>query len=246
MKNLHENHDKQNEEYISAKAELFTKKPGKVTNELNSLANDRLNKLSDVIASVKFTGDYVEALDTCVSFFDDVVLECAEITNRRTEIEHKIIELCRTALSKAKKRNDKQEHVTAKLIDGLNAKPSQEAAKTIAAAVMDITNPLRLGYTQYADFCEKNPLTIDKPTFDYLKTEVAVRANLINGNDRDAFEALEKLLISKIETPEKYLLASLNSYYHGLEKDAKRALEIGLAKFPNNERLISAKGVLRA
>ncbi|MCL1862708.1 MAG: hypothetical protein FWF78_03980 [Defluviitaleaceae bacterium] len=244
MTNLHESHDKQNEAYMSAKAELFSKKPKDNAAQLNSLANDRLNKLSDVIASVTFTGDYVEAIDTCVSFFDDVVLECAELTNRRVEIEHKIIELCKTSLLKATKRNDKDEHVTAKLIDAINAPPTQDTSKAIAAAILDNTNPLRLGFTHYAEFCEKNPTIVDMQTFDYIKTEVSVRENLIKGNDNDAFNALEKLLKSQIDTPEKYLLASLNSYYHGFEKDALRALEIGLEKFPDNERLVSAKGVI--
>lgn len=241
MINVHENHDIQNTSYITAKAELFAKND---TSGLTALANYRLNKLVDAMANLTLTGDYVEAVDTCVSFFDDVILECAELTNRRVEIEHKIIELCKSELAKATERNAAAEHVTSKLIDGLNAKPSAEAAKIIEAAILDDTNPLRLGFTYYAEFCAKFPSFGDANVFEYVTTEVTARAGLIMGNDQEAFNALEHLLKSPIETPEKYLLASLNSYYHGFEKDAINALSIGLARFPNNERLMASKAAL--
>jgi len=246
MKELQQNHDKQNGVYISAKAELFSKS-NKMTDELDALANDRLDKLCEVMAGIpgadiEAAASYVETVDLFVSFFDDVVLECAELTGRRAEIEYSIIELCKKALEKPTKdgaRNSKDEHVTARFIDCMVSN-----SKDMAAALLDDTNPLRLGLTLYVDICEKSPEVVNAQALDYLKTEAEVRKNLIKGNDQAAFTSLEKLLASPVDSPEKYLLTSMNSFYHGFEKDARIALEIGLKNYPGNERLLSAKGAL--
>jgi hypothetical protein len=192
---------------------------------------------------------YVETVDTFVSFFDDVVYECVVLTNRRGEIESAIIELCKKALEKPTadgKRDTKNEHVTAKLVDCLNSAPSADISKEITAVMLDETNPLRLGLTFYFDFCKKNHLITDTVSLNYLKTETEVREGLILGNDHKSYDGLEKLLASPIDCPEKYLLISLNSFYHGFDKDAVNALDIGLAKYPGNERLLSAKSALGA
>jgi len=246
MMNLHEIHDKQNEEYISAKAQLYEASQTISADELKSIANDRLNKLCAVMSGINIPKTkYVETIDTLVSFFDDVVQECVVITGRREEIEKTIIGLCKEALeNETASRDPENEHVTAKIIDCINAAPSADISKEMAAAVLDDTNPLRLGLTFYIDFCEKNPNFTDADSLNYLKTESDVRDGLILGNDLGAFEGLEKLLTSPIDCPEKYLLISLNSFYHGFDADAVNALEIGLVKFPNNERLLSAKGAL--
>jgi hypothetical protein len=249
MKNLQEAHDKSNEAYTTTKAELFSRKSKKLTDELNSLANDRLNKLNETIAGISdFGNSYVEAVDTFVSFFDDVILECAELTSRRAEVEEKIIGLCKNAMEKPtaeNKRNEKEEHVTAKIVDCITKEmPPPLISATMAAALLDNTNPLRLGLTFYEAFCEKNPLFADTKALYYLKTEAEVRASLIKGDDEQAFAALEKMMASPIECPEKFLLFALNSFYCGLENDAVRALDIGIGKFPGNERLLSAKSAL--
>lgn len=244
MKNLLQEHDKQNEAYVSGKAATFSAGTGANKAKLASLANDRLNKLSGMIESVSDDGgDYVETLDTIVSLFDDVVLECAEITGRRDEIEGKIIELCKKIVANGK-RDPENEHVTAKLIDALGAPPSKEISEKMAAALLDNSNPLRLGLSLYKNFCEKNSALADEASLDYLKTEAQARAGLINDDTAMALSALEKLNVSEINTPEKYLLISLNSFYHGFGADAARAIEIGLENFPGDERLLSAKGAL--
>ena len=142
------------------------------------------------------------------------------------------------------KRNEKTEHVTAKFIDFLGAEPSSEASREMAAALLDATNPLRLGLTLYVNFCEQNSQFAETESLNYLKTETKVREGLVNGSDTEVLEGLEKLLSSPIDNPEKYLLLSLNSFYHGLENDAANVLQIGLQKFPGNERLNSAKDAL--
>jgi hypothetical protein len=250
MNELQKNHDRQNTDYVSAKAELFQRKP-KETAELDALANDRLDKLCEVISQISDAqaeaAPYVETLDLFVSFFDDVILECAELTDRREEIEEKIIALCKKALTKptaASKRDPQNEHVTAKVIDCMNTQPTAEISQLMAMSVLDNTNPLRLGFFAYKNFCEQNPDLAAEKALDYMNTEAAVRTGLIKGNDQLAYDALEKLLKLPFDCPEKYLLASLNSFYHGFDKDARRALEIGLQAFPGNERLLSAKGAL--
>jgi hypothetical protein len=246
MTNLIEIHDRQNEEYISAKTRLYEASKQSLNAELKSIANDRLNKLSETIAEIKVKGTkYVETVDTFVSLFDDVINECVILTNRRAEIEEKIIEICKQAIQKSTaKRNAKNEHVTARFIDCLDAEPSAEISREMAAALLDVTNPLRLGLSLYVDFCEKNSQFAEIESLDYLKTETKIREGLVNGSDEDVLKGFEKLLLSPIDCPEKYLLLSLNSFYHGFESDAANVLKIGLHKFPDNERLLSARDEL--
>jgi hypothetical protein len=240
---LQQAHDTQNAAYISAKT---------ADNEaLKPIANERLdNLLADMKKITKISAvNYVDAVDLFVSFFDDVVIECAELTNRRTEIEEAIIAMCKKALKKPTTdgaRSEKDEHVTAQIIDCLNAEPSEEVHHKLVVAILDDTNPLRLGLSSYLDFCEKNPTLAHPQIFDYLQTEASVRASLIKGDDAETFAGLEKLLASPVNVPEKYLLTSLNSFYHGYDKDAIRALDIGLTAFPSNERLLNAKNALVA
>ncbi|MCL1884589.1 MAG: hypothetical protein FWF81_12670 [Defluviitaleaceae bacterium] len=244
IKELQQQHDKQNEEYVTAKAKLFAEKK---EGELNNIANARLDKLSEVLNTVSDLDKdpYVETLDLFVSFFDDVILECVVLTNRREVIENKIIDIAKEIIShptKNKSRNTKEEHVTAIIVDSLNSKKSTSAiSKEMANALLDETNPMRLGLSLYVNFCEKNPKAAVADALDYLQTENSVRTHLISGNDSETFAALEKLIASPIKCPEKYLLTALNSFYHGFDNDAKRALDIGLHSFPNNERLLSAK-----
>ncbi|MCL2050044.1 MAG: hypothetical protein FWG87_15090 [Defluviitaleaceae bacterium] len=244
MQKLHETHDKHNAEYISAKAELFKTKPS--DEALRAVASGRLDQLTEMLGAVEIadTG-YVQSIDTLVSFFDDIVCECAIATDRRAEIEEKILALCKTALDKStEKRDKKNEHVTAALLDSLTLAPSAEASAAISAALLDSTNPLRLGLTRYIAFCEQNPNLADPKSLDYLKTEAAIRESLFFGNDKATSAAVERLLTSPIDCPEKYLLVSLTMYYYGYEADAKAVLERGLGIFPKNERLVSAKNSL--
>lgn len=245
MTDLQKTHDKQNEDYIFEKTKIFS--AGQNPGELEALASGRLDKLFAVIDGVDTTTEnYVESLDIFVSFFDDVVLECAELAGRRQETEEKIIALCEKILPDKKDRDTKNEHVTARIIDCTKSREKPEAiAKELTEAILDGTNPLRLGSFIFAYFCAKNPGIIASEVMDYLMTEREVRAHLIKGDDTGAFVALETLLKSPIDTPERYLLVSLNSFYHGFEADAHHALDIGLKKHPGNERLLSAKGALQ-
>ncbi|MDR0273430.1 MAG: hypothetical protein LBI27_08965 [Clostridiales bacterium] len=243
IEKIYQEHDGDNEVYISAKRELITGK--EINDGVISAAGERLDKLCKMMEGIDAaSGDYVEAIDLFVSFFDDVVLECAELTDRRAEIESKIIEHCKKSLTAAKTRNAKEEHVTATIIDCISAAPSAKVSKEMAAAVLDETNPLRLGLTLYEDFCNKNSLFTDVNSLDYLKAEAEARRNLIKGDDKAAFDALEKLISLPKETSEKYMLFSMNSFYHGFTDDARKSLEIGLNKFPDNPRLVSAKSAL--
>lgn len=245
IKNLQQEHDKQNEAYVTEKAALFSDGGGMNEAKLGSLANDRLNRLNAAIADISDIGEnYVDAVDLFVSFFDDVILECAEFTGRRKEIETNLYALCRKALEKAAgKRDAAAEHTIAVLFDNLDT-PTKDAAAKMENALLDDTNPLRFGLSLYFDFCEKNAGVADADAHEYLKTEADARIGLIKGLDEMTFNALEKLLTAKIDRPEKYLLTALNSFYHGFLADAERVLEIGLSKFPENERLLSAKGAI--
>ncbi|MCL2223409.1 MAG: hypothetical protein FWB96_00405 [Defluviitaleaceae bacterium] len=241
---LQQEHDKHNEIYMTEKADVFSGVRVK-RKKWQTIANERLDKLNEAIADIsEITGNYVEAVDLFVSFFDDIIIECAIYVSRRAEIEEKIIALCKKALEKPtadNTRNAKDEHVTAMLIDGLNEKPSAEASKKMTEALLHDTNPLRLGLTLYMDFCEKNSLFTDVNSLDYLKLEAVVRQSLISDTGKETIPKLEKLLSSPVDCPEKYMLTALNFFFLGFEKDAINALDIGLKKFQGNERLAGAK-----
>ncbi|MCL2577512.1 MAG: hypothetical protein FWE27_05620 [Defluviitaleaceae bacterium] len=243
---LQQEHDKQNENYVSEKAKIFSGiRVSKAKLETN--ANARLDKLCEALAGIsEISGSYIEAVDLFVSFFDDVILECI-YASRRAEIEEKIFALCKKALEKPNSdgnRNANDEHITAKLIDCLNTEPSAIVSRKMAAALLDNTNPLRLGLSFYENFCEKNPVFTDVVALDYLKVETAVREALIKNTNPGDIPPIEKLLASPFDCPEKYLLTALNFFYHGYKDDALNALNIGLNKFPANERLTNAKDAL--
>lgn len=244
ISSLQQEHDKYNEVYVNAKTELFSSSEA-TRDEFIAIANTRLDKLNETMAGISETSvSYIEDVDLFASFFDDVVLECAELTNRRAQVEEKIIALCKKALEKPiaeNTRNAADEHVTAKLVDCLSVAPSAEVGKNMAAALLDETNPLRLGLTYYEKFCKENPSFADSSALEYMELESEVRSNLVTGNVEAVLTALEKLIPHPHDCAEKYLLLSLNSFYHGFEDEAKRALEIGLGKFPENERLLFAK-----
>jgi len=243
--NLQKEHDAQNDAYIVAKEELFSGDESAQEAKLASLANGRLNVLNISLEGISdFSGEFVANLDGLVSLFDDVILECADLTNRRKEIEANIMEMCKRAVDAAEQRDEANEHATAKLIDSLLATASKEGVEKMESALLDATNPLRLGFTLYEAYCKKNFGLANAESMAYLQNEAAARVALAKGDDSAAFAAIEKLMTSKVDTPEKYLLVSLNSFYHGFEEDAVRALDIGLAKFPENERLSSARNAL--
>ena len=252
-------HDAQNDVYTNTKAGLFNNKGEIDDAKWKAAATERVDKLCRMMADITteeniVSAPYVQAVDLFVSFFDDTILECATITGRRAEIEGKIVSLCEIALKKPNQenaRNDKDEHVTAKLADCLQtmksgAAPDEALSAKMAAAVLDDTNPLRLGFVAYEEFCKNHPQLADKNALEYVRAETKVRESLINGNHAEAFAAMEKLLTSPFNCAEKYLLAALNAFFHGFNNDAMHALDVGLEKFPNNKRLLSAKEAVEA
>ncbi|MCL1843727.1 MAG: hypothetical protein FWF79_07935 [Defluviitaleaceae bacterium] len=253
IKAMQKNHDALNAEYIADKAKMFTQEMFAEGTEENTkwkaLAGTRLDKLVKTLDGISdaeiAAAPYVDALDLLVSFFDDVMLECAEIADRRAEIESKIVTTGAKVLAKPtaeSTRNTETEHVTATIIDCISAVPSEIVSSTMAKAILDDTNPLRLGFTFYLNFCKENQTLVAAQALDYLVTEAGVRRNLIKGDHTSVLEGLEKLLACPFNCPEKYLLASLNSFHHGFDDDAKRIINLGLQAFPNNERLLSAQG----
>ncbi|MCL1845949.1 MAG: hypothetical protein FWF77_08610 [Defluviitaleaceae bacterium] len=235
MTDLQKTHDTHNEQYLDAKSKMFEEAR---TDGLEKLASARLDKLLKEMSGIKIPAEtnYVESLDLFVSFFDDVILECAELTDRREEIETKILTYCAKILPEEGERDAENEHVTAHIIN--RAKTHEE----MKAAILHDTNPLRLGFFVFSEFCEKNEPNSEVLT--YLQTEREVRVLLIKGDDAAAFSAVERLLQSPINSAEKYLLVSLNMFYLGLDDDARNALDIGLRNSPDNERLLSAKAAL--
>jgi len=243
IQELQQRHDLENEMYTMAKAKLFTEGGGAKA-EWKQLANQRLDKLVEMLKSVEISGSYVTAIDLFVSFFDDVIVECSVCTSRRADIEKKIIALCKKALKNQPLRNVTDEHVTAVFIDSANAEASADSSKKMAQMLLDNTNPLRLGLTIYKSFCKKNPDFADKDALAYLEAEEAVRKCLIMGDDTKVVPHMEKMLQSPFDCPEKYLLVALNFFYVGLSADALNSIDIGLTKFPANERLQSARGAI--
>jgi len=242
---LQQEHDKQNEKYVTDKAAIFSGlRVSKIKLEAN--ANARLDKLCETMSGITdFSVPYVEALDLFVSFFDDVILECVIYASRRAEIEGKIIALCKKALEKPNSdgtRNTDEEHITATLIDCLDKEPADEISRKMAASLLHDTNPLRLGLTFYSSFCEKNPHLTNAIIVEYLQLETKVRESLVK--DTDAVPPVDKLISSPFDCPEKYLLTALNFFYHGFKDDAINALNIGLSKFPDSQRLSAAKDAL--
>ena len=247
---LQQEHDVANSNYANAKMTLL-QEPELNSDKWESLANQRLDTLVSDLCKV--TSDdiesydsYVEVVDCFVSFFDDIVLECALLTNRRKELEEKIINKCKVALTKPtelKTRQTKDEHIVSSLIDSVSnqSDPIVKRLLLLVSSLMHETNPLRLGLSFYEDFCEEHPDATDKIVLDYFKTEEDIRFHLTMGNVKDANEALIKLFNMDYKTPEQYILMSLNTLYMNSPEDSKRSLDIGLEKFPESKRLLIAK-----
>jgi len=252
---LKQNHDSTNEEYISAKFKLVSGVAKPDMEKWAQLADNRIDELNKTLALITDTDimampSYVEVVDLFVSFFDDVILECALLTKRRAEIEKKILDLCKEALGTptADATRDRDgEHITCSLIDALVfvEAPLPARASSLTAALMHDTNPLRLGFTLYKIFCDKYPNDINGGALQYLTAEEEVRLSLITSqNDAETADKLDALFKVPINNPERYILMSLYSFYNGFPKDASRALEIGLKAFPGNERLLGAQAGL--
>jgi len=246
-------HDAKNELYIKGKSELFEK--GELFgNAWEKLADNRLDELSAALSAITDSDidsapNYVEVIDCLVSFFDDVVVECALVTGKRKKAETQILELCQKSLSttvEADSRDSKNEHAVCALIDGLliNELPLAMRSAAITTAILHETNPLRLGQTFYDIFCEKYPSAADENVSEYLRHENALRTALTSGTPGEAGEHAEKLMNMKINTPEKYLLMSMVMFFNEMSNDAARILDIGLAAFPDNDRLLNAKAGL--
>ena len=253
IQQLKDNHDSQNELYIQSKNDLFTQ--GQI-NELEwvNIAETRVQSLySDISAitqeEIDATADYIEVTDCFVSFFDDVILECTIVTDKRKEVEGKILELCKKALGKPTEevtRDYDQEHVVCGLIDALilYEMPMQLRGSVMKAAMLDETNPLRFGQTFYEDFCTKYPEQADVQLLQYLRCEFSLRQELTKGDPGTASEIATRLMNMPINDSERYLLVSMVMFLNGMVEDATRILEIGISNFPDNQRLLVAKASL--
>lgn len=247
---LKESHDNQNEAYIAEKSNLFENGEAPRDQWL-ALANKRIEQLLADIQpispeEVDAMPDYIEVVDCFVSFFDDVTLECAQLTNRRAEVEKAILGLCQGALGKPteeKTRNSDEEHVACALIDGIimHELPLVVRAAAVKSAMLHDTNPLRLGYTLYESFCVKYPEHADLQTLEYFRCEELLRNQLLSGNPADSAETAARLMAMPINNPERYLLMSMVVFFNGFIDDAARTLELGLNDFPDNERLLKAQ-----
>ena len=255
IKGLLAEHDKQNEVYLSQKAEIVEDLD--ITNlTWLGIAEERIDSLLQSLSVITNADllnheSYVEAVDGLVSLFDDVVLECALIVKRREVVEEKILTLVKVAIAKVTDENARdrtQEHIVASLIDGLvlTEVPLVLRSSTITAALLHDTNPLRLGITFYRIFCDKYPEQSDNAARKYIDSEEEARTFMLTGNSNEATAIIAELFNSPIKTPEKYLLLSMSSFFSGLNEDAIRAIEMGIEVFPTCSRLINAKTALTA
>jgi len=245
-----EQHDAQNEKYIAAKTDLFSKEEFD-NKKWAELAENRLTQLFEAVDKVEATDNYVDFIDCMVSLFDDVILECAMVTNTRKEVETKLLEPCKQAMSQPtteSKRDSKNEHIVCAIIDGLliTEATTKQRANAMNAGIIHETNPLRLGLCFYEIFTEKYPEDCNSELTEYLKCEAALRYELTMGNPQEATEIATELLKMKMTTPEKFLLMSMVAFYSGLADDAARTLEIGLNQYPGNERILKAQEGLQA
>jgi hypothetical protein len=250
IEQLQQEHDIANSNYANAKLALLqnSEPPEEkwgilMTERLNTLIAE-LNGVTD--EEIESHESYVEAVDCFVSFFDDIVLECVLATNRRKEIEEKIISKCKVALAKPtelKTRNTKDEHIVSSLVDSINnqSDPVVKRLLLLVSSLMHETNPLRLGLSYYEDFCVKEPDAADIIVLDYFKLEENIRIYLTMGRVKEANDALVQLFSMDYKTPEQYILMSLNTLFMNSPRDAERCLVLGLEKFPENKRLLQAK-----
>lgn len=242
VKKMQKEHDKQNEAFLAAK--MADEKP-------ETLAVGRLDELCKVLDAITGedmagAGSYVGVVDMLVSFFDDIVVECIALTGRRVEIEEKLLNLCKLALTEPTKngtRDTNNEHVVAVLIDAVlfHEAKHTDRADAMERVLLHETNPLRLGLVSYEQFCEKNRGSYDKQVLEYLKTEEEARFLLMQGHNVPSTKALERLVSMPINTPEKYMLFSLNAFCNGFKDEAINAVELGLKTFPGDMRLLAAK-----
>ena len=255
IEQLHKEHDSQNEVYLTAKAELFSKGNGEANHKKwLKIAHKRIDTLIEQLAkitpeTIAAASSYIESTDCLVSFFDDIILECVMFTDRRKEVEGKILDLVKEALgtpTAERTRDHETEHVVCTLVDALVLQEVKLSARgaTMVTALMHDTNPLRLGFTYYKTFCEKHTRSVDRPALEYLQTEENARTRLMNGELSEAVDEVTKLFSSPYNNPEKFLLLALSSFGSGIVDDAKRTLEIGLNNFPGNDRLQSALDLL--
>jgi len=247
IEQLQQEHDITNANYANEKMTLL-QGPEPHNIKWEALANQRLDSLMAVLDKVtveEIESPYVEVVDCFVSFFDDIVLECALLTNRRKEFEEKIINKCKVVLKKPtelKTRQTKDEHIVSSLVDSVSneSDPVVKRLLLLVSSLMNETNPLRLGLSFYESFCEKHP-EADKNVLEYFKTEESIRLHLTMGNIKEANEALIKLFSMDYSTPEQYILMSLNTLYMNSPTDAVNSLNVGLQKFPESKRLQLAK-----
>ena len=243
-----EDHNRFNEDYVNGKLECKDQM-GFDTGKLTSHAVKRLdlfkNSLANIPESELSSGAYVEVTDNIISMFDDIIVECALLNDKRAQVESLIFNLCKTTLlelenkaDSASSRKPADEHVSLAFVDpAVNNKPAGEKAYLYRTALLHDTNPLRLGMTFYEEFCVDNPDFADGVLLDYLRIEQEVRFLLISGRNPKIVDALSALFAHPINTSEKYLLMALNCLNFEQEKDAARTIEIGLNTFGNSVRL---------
>ena len=253
LQDLRNTHDVQNITYMNEKAIACENEVNET--KIRELATKRIEQFKQLVAAI--TADdvtaipsYVEAVDFLVALFDDIILECALLTGRRGEVEKCLLDLCKEAIAEPTAQNTrdrKDEHVVASLIDGLilSEIPLGIRASGMTTALLDATNPLRLGLSFFKIFCDKYPEEVNEKAFAYLKLEEEIRVSMLTENNAETANKLTKLFEMPLNNPEKYLLMSLYSFTNGFTDDAKRALELGLATFPENERLTLAKEGLK-
>jgi len=247
---LQQGHDSANEVYLTKKLELFESE-NIDESKWSYIANKRLSSLFEVLAKITpkemdSMSSYIDVVDLFVSFFDDIVLECALVTDRRAETEKKILDQVKEALGTPTEKNIRdgnKEHIVSSLVDALvfHEADKNTRASTIESALINETNPLRLGLTFYKIFGDKYPDSICDEMLKYFIKEDEVRIALIKVSVAEASEKLTELFELDVNSSEKYLLMALNSFNAGLVNDAKRALEIGLNSYPLNKRLEDAK-----
>ena len=248
FKKLARKHDIHNEDYVKAKeTHLMNDFNPKL---VRAFAETRLNKLIKVLDDIKkedFTPlPYIPVVDLLVSFFDDVILECVLMSNRRKEIEEALLDLCKEVIAEPTVnsiRDRKNEHIVSTFIDGLilSEVPLGIRATGMAGALLHPTNPLRLGLSLFKIFAAKYPDATNQQVLEYLELEEAVRISLISEENEATADKLAKLFESPVNNSEQYMLMSLYSYTNGLVDDAIRAIELGLAAYPDNERLLQAR-----
>jgi len=242
-------HEMFNTFYLKYK-ELFSSWDILTDDNIKLLASDRLSCLITEFIHINAWNNnmsILEIVERLISYFDDVLIEASEIMDLRNDTEKKIInyvnQLHVKALDDGRLQDSSLGHWLLIFIKVFTDKgyPDDLRSLGMQEALLNEYNPYCLGLAYFEDYCKTNPSEENRDFLDYMKTRERARAYILTGKYDLAADEIALLFSTSAAEPEKYLLLAMNCLSCDFIEDAKEAVEMGLERFPNYQRLIGIK-----